>query len=659
MIIAALVGIFLCWLLAAIAVRRTGEGINRTALVANYGMYLFFALLFSLGFAFQQAVDAYIGGHPDDYLSDLQHLPTPLFYSMLGVFALMAILPAAAGALASFGARSFLSALVRSSLAALLALILIFSVSFWSEPYSGSVGLSFLLALIGCLAAAYLAQALRAEMLLSSGIRALAVERLGRLLVIMTTVAFLLAMILPSLVYYAAVFPMQRPVDLRFSEWDYIMVTASTPEPVYLNGRRDQGYQPALPFAQAILEEKTATSPQQPQAPPAYSKFLLRFERMMNPTSHATIGSIQFVNGDGSPKPAPGRLLLLRFSGCTAADIAKLRPQLAAGRVGETINFPGTAELSFHATAASIFHPGKSAPDIFVMLPAWQDDWIHLRRDGDSVGVGAQSPAPRPARATLSSRTALDLVVSTDADLSADRVRVRDTQGRRVAAKRGLIHECSNPRVTWSNEAMIPWERITTDNKVLLAGYLISFGSEPRARGASTLEEYSMSIANPSDPTTVNEYLVLSATKGQSTGALAASRATVAQVSADQEALITGRFGGKTYSKQPMRSATVAGRDLQFTDVKSESGHPCAQGRRFLGRYRRRGVILFSSRPARKRRSHGFGARILLRIDYPLRTDLEADPQVPASDRTLGATARPLGKCSRNCSSSRGRAFRG
>lgn len=572
MIIAALVGLFLCWLMAVLSARRRGEEVNRTALVANYGMYLFFALLFTLGFAFQQAIDAYIGGHPDDYLSDLQHLPTPAFYSILGDFALMAILPAAAGAIAGFGARSFLSALVRSSLAALLAFMLMFTVSFWSEPYSGSVGLSFLLALIGCLAAAYLAHALRAEMLLSPGIRALAVDRMGRLLIVMVTAAFLLGMILPSLVYYAAVFPMQRPVDLRFSEWDHISVTASTPEPVYLNGRRDQGYQPALPFAQAILEEKTATSLQQPQAQPAYSKLLLRFERMMNPTSHATIGSIQFIKGDGSPKPAPGRLLLLRFSGCTAADIAKLRPQLAAGRVGDTINFPTTAELSFDATAASIFHPGKSAPDIFVMLPAWQDDWIHLHRDEDSVGVGAQSPARRPARAILSSGTALDLVVSTDADLSADRVRVRDTQGRRVDAKRGSIHECSNPRLTWSNEAMIPWERITTDNKVPLAGYLISFGSEPRARGASTPQEYSVSIANPSKPTTVNEYLVLSATKGQSTGALAASRATVAQVSADQEALITGRFGGKTYSKQPMRSATVAGRDLQFTDVKSESG---------------------------------------------------------------------------------------
>ena len=379
-------------------------------------------------------------------------------------------------------------------------------------------------------------------------------------------------------VYQIAVLPIQKPVDLRFTEWDHLIVTASTHDavevaPFHENNR----YQPAIPFARGVLEESLMPDFATGQAATRPGRLQFQFARVLRLQSTLRTESMNYVRGGPDPRFAPSSLSVLRFSACTAYDLARLNREMVGGRVGTRTAVASSGTLELEAHRSWIFHPVAAAPGLQLMLPAWDNDIIHVAPvdGGQGVSAGSQAPLNTPARAMISNPSPFHLLILVDREpvLSAH-VTVQGSNSRRRVDVAN-VHRCaagdsSEP----ATGGMVLWDRITTDRSARLSGFLAYVG--PRAGGQAQLDEsYVARVQNPDSPTRFKEGIIVPLDhRNPVTSIFPGARATVVSVGLyGRVGQVTGSFGALSFSMREFSHTLAAGDRLDLAEDRSRAGN--------------------------------------------------------------------------------------
>jgi hypothetical protein len=576
MILALGACVLLAWLLARIARTRTGDSVtNLRRMAATFATASFLTLVFALGFAAQPFVDFYVGGSLDEFVSDLQNLVATEIMMYAGNAFLLGLIPALPATITLDRSRSFLAGVAWATLACVLALAAQFLISFWGAPYRGSVGLALFSAIVGAALACFFAQALRCEILDAAPIADRKDQR--AFIAKIGGGAAILSVILSFAFYYLLVFPLLKPVDLRFRDWRYLMLSNASAEHVVSVGLVDEvySYRPSIPFQGAHLEEQTLVDPATGRyaAPPSLIR--LHAAHIRDPSFTLTTENFRYGRHD---RPAPSymrsSLAILRFANCTARDLTELGSRFPARADPAQVIMDGAGFLELRAHSAWVFNPRASASGLNLMMPAWDDDWIHVAPlEGRGASIGAQTPLTGPARAMILSGEPVRLAVAVNPS-ALDRAHIIFSQGGRFRrAPMGGVHDCR--RRDHGPVDGVRWDAIPTDDRTPLAGFLVDLGMPSLQAGNDrTGGQYVVRLENPEAPTTLRERLVVPLANGPALNSLlSGTRAGVIGLSMDGGAgHFVGAFGALVFPEQDYSSSTISGDELRLEDDPTRLG---------------------------------------------------------------------------------------
>lgn len=576
MILAILICLLLSWGLARMDRRRSGS--NKTDLhhlAATFAASSFITLVFAAGTASQGFVEAYVSGRLDELIADLQNEPGYVIMTYAGNAFLLALLYAIPATILLHYSRSFLGGVVWATLGALALELAQFLIFYWSRPYPGSAGLTIFLTTLGMAITSYFAQALRCEI---HGAAPTASRKRQRGLVWKITGAGMaLSVIVSFAFYYFLVFAIPKPVAFKFSKWEHLSVVGTMEHPVHVGlFAEDLDYQPSIPFQQGVLEEEAMRNPLTGELPRQPSRIQLHFAHVLHPTY--TMTNAVMLGQAGVPPSFGGfRLTVQRFSHCSVRDIALLHRRMVSGEAGTRVAVETTGMLEFQTYQAWIFHPNQTAPDLNIMLPAWNHDWVHIfpLEGGRGATVGSQAPLAGRARAMILNPAGIYLVVAVNPEpTSTDRLFVQRA-GRPRPNPIGNIHAC-NPAGQSGRQigGFIPWQQITTNDRSHLSGYLMEIGAAVDRPVDQTPGQYLFRFENADTPTTLKETLTVPLADRNPVNSLVTGvQADTIGVGMVREiGQLDGTFGSRSFARREFVNAIISGDHLELRDDPSRPG---------------------------------------------------------------------------------------
>jgi hypothetical protein len=386
-----------------------------------------------------------------------------------------------------------------------------------------------------------------------------------------------LSVIISFAFYYFFVFAVPKPVALKFSRWEHLSVVGSMEHPVHISlFAENLDYQPSIPFQQGVLEEEAMRNPLTGELPPQPSRIQLHFAHVLHP--NYTMTNAVMLGQAGVPSSfGYFRLTVQRFSHCSARDIALLHRRMVSGETGTRVPVETTGMLEFQTDQAWIFHPGRTAPDLHIMLPAWNDDWVHIvpLEGGRGARVGSQAPLSGRARAMILDPAGIYLVVAVNPGPTiADRLFVQRA-GRPRPNQIGGIHACS-PAGQSDRQigGFIPWDRITTDDRSQLSGYLVEIGPAVDRPVDQAPGQYLFRFENAGTPTTLKETLTVPlAGRNPVNSLVTGMQARTIGVGMMREiGQLDGTFGSRSFAQREFGHAVISGDRLELRDDPSRQG---------------------------------------------------------------------------------------
>lgn len=540
-------------------------------------------VVMSIGFILQYVVDAYISGTLVEFIYEIQRLDTSQISAIIGNSYLSSVLPTLAAVTAFHLSQSFLRSVLWGTAAAMLILIAQFAIIFWNQPYEGSVGLSAVVGLLCVGVTCFVSRAIVGEfqhvkLLINRSTKA-PFWTLGQI----GLAGVVIAILIPSLLYYGFVYPLLKPADATFGSWSRIMVTGSLTWPVQValfGENRPQ--QPSIPFQNGLLEEEAQRDPFIGE-PKSRARIQLHFANVERPSySLAGVSGLTYVKGAGPSAYRAFTLSVVRFNRCTPRDLSQLSDKLLSGKIGTTVPVPRSAVLEFKVYQSWIFVPQGAPADLDVMLPAWNDNTIHLMPVTGGAHVGAQEPLTEPGRALLIGNSAIHLAVTTSADfVEEDDLSIVAPVDNRSTRIRDIGTITCPERKGRNPQGKISWNTVAADDHVLLAGYVVNIRDAGENEKNAAPHALMMRIENPDKPTILMEKLTvgIATDRGPVGELLTGVEAQAVTVSNFDTLPFDGKFDGAALPKDTFTTVKFFGEKLLLKDDPNHSGGLRLKGR--------------------------------------------------------------------------------
>lgn len=374
-------------------------------------------LLFSFGQLAQFMIDSYISGQGDSIFLKLQVADAGTISEWFGASAIHSLPPSLISlTILRAYPRGTIFNIINSSAGAFAGIGISFLVTFWHRNYGGNISLSILLAIVGCfltvstgLFVTYLLQSVPWWNVHSFG------SFSGRSIA-MTALAVTIQLCVPWATYLFAIYRLQKPIEITFSDWRYGMITGAYSDFIVSDFMgKNYYFQPLVDFSSSAILEESSDVLHNP-AGTHRSLVGLTLQSIYHPNSNGTTyrvfpgePPIEFRDSNRLSAQKYSTITILPFIDCTVGDIKNLS-QSPLYRRREFAPHTLTT-LSFSARRIWATALVRSGTKVGIMMPAWHNNWIHFGRSASETIVNSQDPVPQSVRSMISSEAPLTLAV--------------------------------------------------------------------------------------------------------------------------------------------------------------------------------------------------------------------------------------------------------